>query len=372
MYFVKTFITFLLLFLSRSTNYWCEHSNTLTLQTNSSECYQTNWSYSYNKNDVTFIFKNGCCSSQKISIEHKVGDNMNVHFRFEKDNYLKALFIREQSTLVRIFIWDNDRPDMLFVSYGCFNGEGYCRTNINDKFRPCAEIFSKGISIYSDVDQKHWIYYHRSKTNIAYLFIDGKVTQSVMFQDRGGGVVGNIYEKTRFLFLGKSHDTTVKVTYFVNATARSVCARKGYERFLLFKNDEIESLDVFNTKCNCDATNTNITKESVNTYPDCQYNSSLFDLDLTKIQTDTPLTSSINIKFEISKWFSLLFKMNNVYILESIKNKTDILEIEILEMKEGEDITFRLNCVVNNLKISSLGKYYFQSDLQINNVEITM
>ncbi|ELP91531.1 hypothetical protein EIN_451420 [Entamoeba invadens IP1] len=348
---------------------WCEENNEISLNSNDNFCNRSGWTVTYNYDDYYFTFKHYCCSFQTMIFRENETDKYTIrNFTFQNPFNLKALYIQEKNENVRIYFVDSGRPENFFISFGCFNNENSCRTTIGEKWRPTIQLKSQSIVLFSDIDQRFWIKIYRTITQIAYLFIDGYVMQSVNLEFETAQYVGDPYTNGRYLFTGKSKEESVT---FKNSEftpyVKSVCERNGYNRILYFGKTEINVYaNLINTTCYCNAENENITLDNVNTFPDCRYNSSLFDLNLTTIGENKSESENINIYVNVTQWFSIIFKPNRKYILNGLENNENTINFDTLEILENENIIFNLNCNISTLKITSIGKFYFKKNLIIN------
>ncbi|KAL7713247.1 Uncharacterized protein QTN25_009095 [Entamoeba marina] len=124
--------------------------------------------------------------------------------------------------------------------------------------------------------------------------------------------------------------------------AYSVCSRKNVNRNVMFYQDHTPY-----TNCSCYTRNNDIdiTSSSLFNYPDCMYNSSIFDLIL-------PLTSEIySLSDELLEWYSIQFTTS----YQSVEiNEGKTLELNELNLNQ-DGILFNENVYVNNLLVTTIG-----------------
>ncbi|ELP88684.1 protein serine/threonine kinase, putative [Entamoeba invadens IP1] len=350
-------------------NDWCEVNGVISWYNNVEKCFRDYW----NCNKDTFIFGNGCCMGDIKTFE-EITPGGNEYRIFQFIDYhvinLKTLFIREKYSYHSFYIQERARPDGLFVSVGCFNNETFCRKSVDNGKILGIDLHFKAISIYSDIKENIRIDNYITRIDKPpQLFIDGKEKPNyVEFLFKYLDIYGQQYSQLRFLFTGNVDEENVKVKYekLINNkyfTGRSVCERNGYKRFLAVLDEKITGN--VTTTCGCKRENDMEIIEDYNwTFPDCRYNSSLFDLDLT---TDN-LESQINVNVQISKWYSVIFSTFNNYFLNSISKTNSILTFEKFDMNQNTTVVFNINVLINNLQINSIGMYQFSYDLNVMNV----
>ncbi|ELP91717.1 protein serine/threonine kinase, putative [Entamoeba invadens IP1] len=349
---------------------WCEVNSVITWYYNYNTCFRDHWNYK----DGDFNFENGCCLNETKTFEETTSGGYEYRtFKFKDGAVinLKTLFIREQYSQHSFYVSERARPEGLFVSLGCYNNEKFCRKSVDDGKILGIDLHYRGISIYSDIKENIRIDDYIEKNEMPpQLFIDGKETpNNVEFIYRYLKNYDYAFSRRRFLFTGNVDDGNVRVLYeklndekYYNG--RPVCERNGFKRFLAFLDGE-DLANVMNTTCNCKRINDmEIIGDDNWYYPDCKYNSSLFDLDLT---TDV-FETQFNVNIQITKWYSIIFSTFKYYVLNSIQITNSLLSFETLEMNQDTNVIVNMNVIIQNLQINSIGMYQFSYDLNVVNV----
>ncbi|ELP89515.1 hypothetical protein EIN_510820, partial [Entamoeba invadens IP1] len=250
----------------------------------------------------SFIFLNSCCNSTLLTftdlnnptLEYKI-------FNIFQEITLKYFFIQTRFRDSRITLEENNRPDNLFVSMGCFNNEKNCRTEIGDNQRPTVAFFKRGIHLFSNIDQHWWIVFHRNETlsYSPYILIDGTTNQTSTFHLQTNINVGDVeFSYLRYLFSGNEFTQIPTLQWDDDYTHKDlnvkvVCKRtistseNALKRFFMISTSYDENLINESTLCGC-VPNSNYIKDDNTTFniSDCRFNSSYFDLDLTKLTKD--------------------------------------------------------------------------------------
>ncbi|EDS88703.1 hypothetical protein EHI_009130 [Entamoeba histolytica HM-1:IMSS] len=374
--FVLSLVTVLFILVEdvKAASNWCEIDGVIRYISYESECLRSNW---YTESNVTTMWikmKTGCCLNEMITFDETFGNGTTLtkSFYFLDNNYIniKTLFIRESSQDVQILVYERARPEGLFVSFGCYNGNKNCRTSVNSSTPSKIDYNQKGISLYSDIDQKFWIWYYLPNARQpVQLFINGVVKQSVVYQYMVKISLGEPYSKKRFLFTGNSDENMIRFEEGLTTGTfipKAVCDRFGYKRFLLFKEGENYE-NVTTRDCTCQREGVKLLKNYYYNYPDCVYNSSLFDLALTNLTTYN--WKSITISIEITDWYSVIFAPDKFWTFIREYEDVKYLNFTVFDMKEQVNVEFQMSVYINKLIISSIGNYYFIEDVVINTVE---
>ncbi|ELP91000.1 protein serine/threonine kinase, putative [Entamoeba invadens IP1] len=376
---VKTLLLFspILTFAGRST--WCENDgiikpiNTQLARCNDHPSWMFDYSISNNNEKSIFTFtKDATVEQIKVFEDY---EETNVLYCQNK-SFLFGVGLPQFSKLVlhimkietRFEVAEKQRTENAFTLYvGCFNNENKCRKEVNDKNRPPIEATIKPLILYSDIDQKWWINTMRINTaKVQYLYIAGYVKQSpnFAFSQYNGGTTFNTSD---YLFTGYSSEDQITFRNINNGTlkAKCVCERNTIGRYMYYKFKSTNGDNY--TNCNCIIEMFNATGEDVYNFPDCNYNSSLFDLNLTNLSVENEV-----VQLDFSDWYSLVLNDQMQYILTTKSgNNNKKLHFTTLEIKNENTVIFEKKCKIENLIISSISNFWFKKGLGVTSVTIT-
>ncbi|ELP92821.1 hypothetical protein EIN_003440, partial [Entamoeba invadens IP1] len=387
----KLVVFFVLLFLIKSycqtiENY-CQVNNVISFtRTSLTNCNQNDFTLTVsttteNKNTIfidSFNFTNSCCNSTLLTFTDLNNPTPKYKiFNIFQEITLKYFFIQTRFNNSRITLEENNRPDNLFVSMGCFNNEENCRTEIGDNQRPTVAFFKRGIHLFSNIDQHWWIVFHRNETisYSPYILIDGTTNQTSTFHLQTNINFGDVeFSYLRYLFSGNEF-TQIPTLQWDDYTHKDlnvkvVCKRtistseNALKRFFMISTNYDEKLINESTLCGC-VPNSNYIKDDNTTFniSDCRFNSSYFDLDLTKLTKNNNNNTEVNLS--INKWYTPLVSNYQKYIFKSSLNE---IYFEKLELQLNKSLLFEINCIVNNLITTSTANYIFKHSLTINNI----
>ncbi|ELP90192.1 hypothetical protein EIN_482360 [Entamoeba invadens IP1] len=341
---------------------WCENDGVIQYADNVNCVESSEW----NINDITFKFTASCCTTQTKTF-NDYGDESSdeKRFSFLSDGIvLKTLFFQLTNKNKNITIWDGKRTEGIFVAFGCFDNQLYCRTSIGQDKLTFIDHHWHGISLFSDIDQYFYIMiYWVGNESPVQLFIDGYVSQHVTLEYMKSSTQssGIVYSKNRFLFTGNSNENLIVIKN-KDGVAKEVCERFGYKRFLFFEKS-YKTTYLSYTACTCKSTTHQLLETYDWNYPDCRYNHSLYNLDLTN-----DVDNEVTIEVQLSSFYSVLFDTNKKYIFTPFNDKITSMIFTHFEMKENIKVEFLIEVFINNLTITSIGNYYFKEGVNIQTV----
>ena len=356
----------------KQSKYWEEKNNVIS---NTSTTYirnTTDWGYrmSYystgNKIEY-FDMRPACCQSTvkyfdgKTNFDYAFTNNTIHRFNFEKGklkNPLKAFYIQLGSNRQRFEIQGDYIPENFYIQFGCFKGNTGCITSVDDGNLPTMRtakpwvLYSVGVD--AEVCIRYWKITADGKTP-PYFYIDGTKDQTakyIIYADYYKGK--NYYDPVMYAATGR---ITSIAYYFDSDTLpwsmenvymyKAVCTRAingiNYRRFMAFKSGDTANRN--NQKCTCTPKSGTMTKTASSfDFPDCGYNSTLFDLDLSKISETSIISPEMT-------WNSIIFKSNQEYTF-TVNNNGSITTLQ-------HGIVDNITLIVKN------GSIHFKS-LEIN------
>ncbi|ELP85473.1 protein serine/threonine kinase, putative [Entamoeba invadens IP1] len=359
---MRVILLSLLLYNASAAKQWCEFDGVIQYADDVNCVESSEW----NINDITFKFTASCCTTQTKTLNddgEKSGDEK--VFSFDNDKIvLKTLFLQLTNNYAKIKIWDGNRTEGLFVAFGCFDNQSFCRTTVRQDKLAYIDHHWHGISLFSDIDQYFyiWIYWEGNELPVQ-LFIDGYVSQHVTLDYMKSSTqnLSYLYSRNRYLFTGNSNEDLIVIKN-KDGVAKEVCERFKYKRFLFFEKS-YKTTYLSYTACTCKSTTHQLLETYDWNYPDCRYNHSLYDLDLTN-----DVDNEVTIEVQLSSYYSVLFDTNKKYILTPFNDKTTPMTFTHFEMKENVKVEFLIEVFINNLTITSIGDYYFKKGVNIQTV----
>ncbi|ELP95361.1 hypothetical protein EIN_412200, partial [Entamoeba invadens IP1] len=360
---------------------WCETSGLISYNKQTSTCALITRGLDISKVDsskVSITFTESCCSTNEITFDDRSypADTISQFNFANTEIALSALFVR--TGLSSSYVEFGDLyPEGLFVSMGCFGGTSGCRTSVDygqigtESARSEFVVQSKGLHLYSDIDQM-WII-SKNKTvgdKPSYLCIDGTKKQTILFKFNYDYVFGENYGSGRYLFTANSAITyNMALKNPSNGTVsyiqKLVCNRNGVIRYLLFDTGYAGVTD--NTECTCKPTTTSVTNDYNFNFPDCRYNSTAFDLDLSML-SGSPI--SVTISPTANVWYSAIFGASKAYTVTPLPTNTDGITFTKLTIESEKSVTFEMKCTVKTLTINSVGNFYFKGGISIETVSL--
>ncbi|ELP92368.1 protein serine/threonine kinase, putative [Entamoeba invadens IP1] len=297
------------------------------------------------------IYKS-CCSDNTYTYKSTTPTPIYTDFYFEEGVVLEKLFLHTTNTQERFYINDTNMPDGLSVILGC---EDSCRPNSNNMYRPTVEPITKGIALYSYGNANLYVY---KRLNELFLFVNGTKPSDIFFSFSLDYIYNdNYYSIPRYAATGY-----FDMIFFYdsgNVKKYSVCAKNnGTIQRYIFTTQTIEYQD-----CTCSSVdnNNNINFQTKFNYPDCNYNGSLYDLNLETIFSVDNNKKSYD--FGLSMWNSLMISENVLYIFNSTNNQ--ILTLNEFKMSSGFSVYFDVETVIKSLTITSKGNYTFNKPVTI-------
>ncbi|KAL7711732.1 Uncharacterized protein QTN25_010615 [Entamoeba marina] len=238
---------------------------------------------------------------------------------------------------------------------GCIDPEGgYNTVNIQG---PPVTILT------DDADYHICTYYYNiveDPFSYPYTYIDGVADQSIRVVLNKENLLP--YSKMYYLFTVPSRHSSFsyQTSSWESSTdykPGSVCSRKDINRYVLFEENQ-----TIYTNCSCWTRDneTDMTVDSIFNYPDCNYNSTLFDLVLPSNSSTT-----FSLSDDLLEWYSILFT-NSGQSIEINDGKT--LTIDELDLNQ-DDISFTENVKVNNLTVTIPGALFVALDFDSINFD---
>ncbi|KAL7716668.1 Protein serine/threonine kinase [Entamoeba marina] len=244
--------------------------------------------------------------------------------------------------------------DNVHFYYGCY-GEFEC-TSYNSVY---TYIYSHSFTLFLDEKQSYiylYMYQDNSINGYPYVFIGGLTHYSAYVYC----YISQNFNKAHFISLSGSYylitsenknlspnyvyyyDYETRVSSYDSFYLRSVCSRKDTDRNVIFYVNHPTY-----TNCSCWTKNndTSITINSVFNYPDCNYNSTMFDLVIPS-SSDTYLLSD-----DLLEWYSIVFTTSSQSIQINVGKTLVIDELNINQ----EYISFNENVYVTNLLVTTPG-----------------
>ncbi|ELP88789.1 hypothetical protein EIN_437690 [Entamoeba invadens IP1] len=365
------FIIFIITLVVVSFSYeWCDNSNGIISYGVFETCTKKGRSYTTDTNDYDhFSFDDTCCiyNTKTLANTGTYARNYQKYFRFQGNmSNFKTFFIKEHYPNTLYDFYEDTRYQSFFISFGCFGNEGYCRKEVSDSSKPIIGLELRSVSLFSDIDQRFDIWLKRNPTSIPYVHVDGLVSQTVNFNFSDMSAWEGVYSGSRYLFSGSSQVDESRVTFTKRSSsdgwvAKSVCTRSNFKRIMLFKENEITE-GVNTNLCGCVPNNGNFTYSSNFTYPDCDYNSTYLDLDLSKLSGN-----SKNYTLPVFEWNTIIISLQKSYTLTSISTNS-ILKLKLLVLDKDTNIFFRLPVEITTLEVNSPSQTCFEYGLTVNNI----
>ncbi|ELP90211.1 hypothetical protein EIN_257110, partial [Entamoeba invadens IP1] len=349
---------------------WCENSNGAISYGVFETCTKKGWSYSTDTNDYDhFSFDDTCCinNTKTLANTGTYARNYQKYFRFQGNmSNFKTFFIRDHYPNTLYDFYEDSRYQPFFISFGCFNKEQDCRTEVYDYTKTIIGLELRSVSLFSDIDQHFDIWLRRNLTSIPYVHVDGLVSQTVNFNFSDMSAWEGVYSGSRYLFSGSSQVDESRVTFTKRSSsdgwvAKVVCTRSNFKRIMLFKENEITG-GVNTNLCGCEPNNGNFTYSSNFTYPDCDYNSTYLDLDLSNY-------SKYNNTYTLTlfEWNTIIISLQKSYTLTS-NSTNSVLKLNLLVLNKDTNIFFRLPVEITTLEVNSPSQTYFEYRLTVDNI----
>ncbi|ELP87955.1 protein serine/threonine kinase, putative [Entamoeba invadens IP1] len=304
---------------------------------------------------VNLTVTKSCCSDKTYTYKSSTSTPVSTDFYFEKGVVLEKLFIQTKNTQERFHINDTNMPNELSVILGCDSSE--CRKSTNNLYRPVVEPVNQGIALYSYGNGRWWVLKH---PNELFLFVNGTEASDISFD---------------------FSNATSEMKYYVDLTRYA--ATGHFNKIEMYNKDSLPNLNILpvcrvsvtmaryvlttqsiiNQDCTCTSkdNSVNINFQTKFNYPDCNYNSSLFDLNLNT--TNNVIQREKKYDFGLSMWNSLILLENVLYIFNSTNNQ--ILTLNEFKMSSGFSVYFDVETVIKSLKITSRGNFTFNKPLKI-------
>ncbi|ELP87161.1 protein serine/threonine kinase, putative [Entamoeba invadens IP1] len=365
------YLTITLLTIAVISSYvWCDDSNGIISYGVFETCLKQGWLHLTDENEYDyFSFDFYCCinNTKTLANTGTYAQNYPKYFRFQGNmSNFKTFFIREYNPNTLYDFYEDSRYQPFFISFGCFNKEQVCRKEVYDDTKPIIGLELRSVSLFSDIDQRFDIWLRRNLTSIPYVHVDGLVSQTVNFNFSDMSAWESVYSGSRYLFSGSSQVDESRVTFTKRSSsdgwvAKAVCTRSNFKRIMLFKENEITGGVNINL-CGCVPNNGNLTYSSNFTYPDCDYNSTYLDLDLSKLSGD-----SINYTLFVFEWNTIIISLQKSYTLTS-NSTNSVLKLNSLVLDKDTSIFFRLPVEIITLEVNSPSQTYFDYGLTVDNI----
>ncbi|KAL7712916.1 Uncharacterized protein QTN25_009401 [Entamoeba marina] len=269
---------------------------------------------------LSFTFTGNTSSTNMQFVDSDYdGDNVGRYFFLQDSSIvMSSLNYKIFNSNTLIYIDTTNNPDGLTFYGGCFNGENLCRTYLSSDIKTRVDLYSQDTILYGDVDQLYLLNYMNSENqlNPPYVYISGIFTQTVsinitftfyssinLYEGYYLLTASNISFSDYYLYDGSLGSPDPVTSY----QAASICYRDNTNRYAYYLIDT-----EYSTNCSCHLTTDSnvITSTTSFTFPDCSYNSSLFDLVL-------PSSISSFIINDLMKWYSILCSSNSQTITPS-------------------------------------------------------
>ncbi|ELP87643.1 protein serine/threonine kinase, putative [Entamoeba invadens IP1] len=339
---------------------WCDAGSAILYMKECSTTTDPGWFCAYGVTHQFYFTKDYYKSEYKIFVESIDDDVPTKEFFFNENGInLKSLSVCLAKPASKVIIYDGYRPEPFFISFNCSS-----RTSVTDGYQPQIEVRYHSLHLHSKIDQRFVILSYRNiGETVPNLSINGVVPQSVNFQFENALSLGTALSKTRFLFTGKSDESliTFNSTKTTGLIAKSVCTRNGLSRFLIFQTPEITN-NVGTSMCKCVTSSEYITGSNTFNFPDCMYNGTLFDLDLTTLMPKSE--ESILIRIYVKEWYSMIFKLNQKYRVFGIDSNTLSMSLQLLDLQNTK-VEFDIFVNVYGFRVMSSGEFYFKRGVQI-------
>ncbi|KAL7713475.1 hypothetical protein QTN25_008996 [Entamoeba marina] len=236
--------------------------------------------------------------------------------------------------------------DYTNIYIGCFDNES---DDCNSISKSNITSFDKSFTVFCDSNQSDLIIqlimkYDNSKNfnGYPYLFFESysELKLNLIFEN---DVTSSNSDGTYYLFTGKN----INETYLPNI-AKSVCSRTDTNRYLLFD----ENITPY-TNCSCwtKYNNKKMDQSTIFNYPDCNYNSSMFDLILPSSSTTYSLSD------DLLEWYSIQFTAQNqsIQIDNGKKLTIDELNINQNDISFNEEVYVKKFNNINNCSNTQKG-----------------
>ncbi|ELP84797.1 protein serine/threonine kinase, putative [Entamoeba invadens IP1] len=347
----------LFLLIGLSCGYWGEVNNEIRYNTGSSSSQWTVGYYSYDR----FTFTSQCCTNAMKTFADtdltSASSAVNRYFEFSSGVNMKYFFMRNRPKAERMYIKEENRPNNLVITFGCFGSNTNCRTSQYSNANPFIYVSDKGVVLYSKIDERFRIVYTRNVfTTVPLVYIDGDVSQSVEVSFSGFSL-SNDFTVEMYLFTGKINPNSVT---FIDSGAYAdfkvavVCYKRNIFRYMLVSTSQTE--DFTNKVCGCIPTYYGLVDTSHN-FPDCANNSTYFDLDLTAG----------------TQWTFVQRSWNTVIVKEGVSNiltSSSTIILQVLSLSKNSQITFDSYMSISSLIFQNECKLVFNKYLYINFITV--
>ncbi|KAL7721220.1 Protein serine/threonine kinase [Entamoeba marina] len=304
-------------------------------------------------NELLFDFRNYTDSIQTAS--------------YPKNNkfpYLKTVKIQPK-TIYYFYIHLDNVQGCTNIYYGCFDEVG-CESS---SF-PYVYLYSTSFTFFADETQNNKMFQlyldvdnSVNENGYPFVFIGG-ATQRLQTTLEFSTSIEKLNSLSGMYYLCTAEHLEMNIGFiylnnygsYQDLSEQSVCSRKNYDRFVMFHKDHATY-----TNCSCLIQNedTQITSLTLFNYPDCNYNSSLFDLTLPS------LSNSYSLDNDYLEWFSIIFTYPNQQILMEESSTLMLEELNITQ----KHVFFNGNVTVKNLTLSEPGAEF--NNLNFENIEFS-
>ncbi|ELP90217.1 hypothetical protein EIN_510300, partial [Entamoeba invadens IP1] len=266
-------------------------------------------------------------------------------FYFQQGLNIKSFIIKISNVKEKINIVNDNRTPGMLLYFGCMNSVG-CRTSGDSTHRSEVVLNGSPLTIFSENDENIIVLLYKT----TYLFIDGIVPQTLTLQFKEPALIRNMNEYL-YAFTGTVNSTTI-----IDGSGLQIvvlCYQNHYGRYAFSKT----AFSKENCECIPLDYSQKILKSTVFNYPDCVYNSSMFNLNLSNY---------MSWNLDIYEWYTIYSNNPMMWITGS---NNQVLELEKFDMKSSFSIF--LNTKINNLTISRLNVGgWFDSNVEIKQVNL--
>ncbi|ELP93606.1 hypothetical protein EIN_063510 [Entamoeba invadens IP1] len=309
----------------------------------------------YNENVFTFNYN--CCTYQEKGYnDTNLTENdvsVSREWKFFGIINMKHFFLMTRPEKEKVTIYEDDRPEGLVITFGCFDGSTGCRQTQTLR----TEIFvkNKGVVLHSKIDEQWIITISRDlyQEKIPLVYIDGKVQQTVSINLLSFTLVDVDYP-AMYLLSGILMNENVNL-YTSDSTheIKSVCTKGNFSRMKLVSKEGTGYGPSYNCNCNPDK----LKPFDEFDYPDCKHNSTFFNLNL--VEFDFYL-------FKQASWETITYKESGDLLLISTLDSLHFTILTVIQIV----MIFGVYVKIDKL-IFVEGDLHFEMGASIDSIEYT-